>query len=95
MFDNIYYQDVKYKEYIGKSASGTDNYKPEVLIKALRTKGEIKITHDKDGDTTTCTIQYKTKEKLIPKSMINGREIMECVPVAGFGINCGYISYMK
>ena len=95
MFDNIYYQDVKYKEYQGKSASVTDIWARETTIKALRTKGNIHVTHGSDGDTTSCTIQYKTKEKLIPKSLINGREIMECVKVPAFGLDCGYISYVK
>lgn len=95
MFENIYYQDLKYKEYTGKTSSNTDSYAPETVIKGLRLKGQIKVVHSEDGDTTTCTIVYKTKEKLTPKSLINGREIMECVAVAGFGLDCGYLSYVK
>lgn len=95
MFDFIYYQDLKYKEYNGKSDSNTDSYKAEVTIKGIRTKGQIKVEHSADGDTTSCNIVYKTKERLVPKSLLNGREIVECVPVAGFGLDCGWLSYVK
>ena len=95
MFDNIYYQELNYKKYLGKTSSDTDTYAETVVIKGLRLKGQIKVVHSEDGDTTTCTIVYKTKERLIPKSLINGREIMECVAVAGFGLDCGYLSYVK
>jgi hypothetical protein len=95
VFDNIYYEDLKYREYTGKTSSNTDSYANTVIIKGLRLKGQIKVVHGEDGDTTTCTIVYKTKEPLVTKSFINGREIMECVPVAGFGLNCGYLSYVK
>lgn len=95
MFDFIYYQDLKYKEYNSKSDSNTDSYKAEVTIKGIRTKGQIKVEHYADGDTTSCNIVYKTKERLVPKSLLNGREIVECVPVAGFGLDCGWLSYVK
>lgn len=95
MFDNIYYQQLKYKRYLGKTDSNTDSYASEVIIKGLRLKGQLKVVHSADGDSTTCSIVYKTKEPLVPKSFLNGREIMECVPVAGLGLDCGYLSYVK
>lgn len=95
MFDNIYYQQLIYQEYLGKTASNTDSYGPETTIMGLRLKGQLKVVHSEDGDSTTCTIVYKTKEPLVPKSLINGREIMECVAVAGLGFDCGYLSYVK
>lgn len=95
MFENIYYEDLKYKRYTGKTSSNTDDYAETVIIKGLRLKGQIKVVHGEDGDTTTCSIVYKTKEPLVTKSFINGREIMECIPVAGLGLNCGYLSYVK
>lgn len=95
MFESIYYQELKYKEYNGKTSSNTDSYAPETIIKGLRLKGQLKVVHSEDGDTTSCTIVYKTKDPLVTKSLINGREIMECVPVPGLGLNCGYLSYVK
>jgi hypothetical protein len=95
MFESIYYQELKYKEYKGKTSSNTDSYAPETIIKGLRLKGQLKVVHSEDGDTTSCTIVYKTKDPLVTKSLINGREIMECVPVPGLGLNCGYLSYVK
>lgn len=95
MFETIYYQKLRYKEYKGKSSSNTDLYDDEILIDGLRIRGDIKITHSDDGDTTTCNIVYRTRDKLVAKSLLNGREIMECVPVAGLGLNCGYVNYVK
>ena len=70
-------------------------YYQDLKYKGIRTKGQIKVEHSADGDTTSCNIVYKTKERLVPKSLLNGREIVECVPVAGFGLDCGYINYVK
>lgn len=95
MFDNMYREKIKYKEYTGKTSSNTDSYAPERTIIGLRLKGKISVVHSDSGDTTTCSIVYKTKEKLVPGSFLNGREIMECVKVSGFGFDCGYLSYIK
>lgn len=94
MFEGIYYQKLIYQQYLGKTASNTDSYAEETIVMGLRIKGELKVVHSADGDTTTCTIVYRTKEPLVPKSLLNGREIMECVPVAGLGLDCGYVSYV-
>ena len=94
MFENIYYQQLVYQEYLGKTASNTDNYGPETTIMGLRKDGHFKVTHGADGDTTICTIVYKTKEPLVEKSLINGREIISCLPVPGLGLDCGYMSYV-
>lgn len=95
MFDNIYRDDLKYKEYTGLTNTNQPSYKPEQTIKGLRLKGKIKVVMNKDGDSTTCDIAYKTPNKLVPLSMINGRTIMESIKVPGLGHNCGYISYVK
>ena len=95
MFDNIYKDDLKYKEYLGVSNTNQPTYKPEQVIKGLRLKGKVKVVTSKDGDSTSCDIQYKTPNRLVPLSTINGRTIMECVRVAGLGHNCGYVSYVK
>ena len=95
MFDNIYTDNLKYKEYAGLNKSGQPSYKEEVTIKGLRLKGNLKVTTGEDGDSTTCTIQYKTPNRLIPFSTINGRTIMECVEIKRFGYDCGYVSYVK
>ena len=95
MFNNIYIDELKYKEYTGLTNSGQPSYKSEQIIKGLRLKGNIRVVTSKDGDSTSCSISYKTPNKLIPLSTINGRTIMECVKVPGLGHNCGYISYVK
>lgn len=95
MFENIYYQKLKYKEYNGKSSSGVDTYKPVTEIDGLRIKGKSHIKHTPDGDTTYCDITYRTPGRLIPKSTIDGHEVVESVAVAGFGVDCGYVNYVK
>ena len=95
MLDNIYRDELKYREYLGENDSQQETFAPVRTIKGLRLKGNIKVTTGKDGDSTTCSISYKTPERLIPRSEINGRVIMECVKVAGLGHDCGYVSYVK
>jgi hypothetical protein len=95
MFENIYRDELHYKEYNGLTNSGQPSYKSEQVIKGLRLKGNIKVVTSKDGDSTSCTIAYKTPEKLIPLSMLEGRTIMECVKVQGLGHDCGFVSYVK
>ena len=95
MFDN-YFDDLKYKEYAGMGKTGQANsFKDTRLVKGIRLKGQLKNTHGTDGDTTTCTIVYKTKEYIVPKSMLEGREVMECVKVPAFGRDHGYMIYVK
>ena len=95
MFNSIYRDEIKYKEYTGLNKSGQPSYKTEQIIKGLRLKGQIRVTTSDDGDSTTCNIQYKTPNKIVPLSQLNGRTVMECVKVAGLGRDCGYISYVK
>lgn len=95
MFENTYYEDLVYEEYNGLNDSNTESWKEPTNIKGLRLKGSIKVTHSSDGDSTTSSLVFKTKDRLIPKSRIDGREIIDCVPVPGLGINCGYMSYTK
>lgn len=95
MFNNIYRQKLTYKEYCGETDTNQSFYKDIVEIDGLRLKGQEKITHSTDGDTTTCTIQYKTPMYIVPKSLLNGREVMECIQVSGLGKDCGYLSYVK
>lgn len=95
MFDNIYYQTLQYKKYIGLNDAGHEIYEKEVDIKGLRLKGQIKIVESSDGDYSTSTVCYKTPMYIVPNSLINGRTVMECYEVAGMGLNCGFISYVK
>lgn len=95
LFDNIYTDELRYKEYKGLSNTQTETYAQERIIKGLRLKGKIKVVTSTDGDSTSCDIYYKTPDKLVPLSKLNGRTIMECVKVAGLGHNCGYVSYVK
>ena len=95
MFDN-YFNDLEYREYAGMSQTGQANsFKEPRYIKGIRLKGQLKNTHSSDGDTTTCTIVYKTKEYVVPHSKLENREVMECVKVAAFGRDHGYMVYVK
>lgn len=97
MFD-FFFKDIRYEEYIGKTSSNTNKYSEPRLIKGLRLKGYIKVTTDGNGESTSCSIAYKTKEKIKPFSKLNGREVTECIPVEALFISeedAGYISYVK
>lgn len=95
MFDN-YFNDLEYKEYAGMSQTGQANsFKEARYIKGIRLKGQLKFTHGNDGDTTTCTIVYKTKEYIVKGSKLEDREVVECVKVAAFGRDHGYMVYVK
>lgn len=90
-----YFKTLKYEEYDGVDDNNKDIYKPVINIKGLRMSGRLKIVHAESGDYTESSVIYKTKEKLIAGSLLEGREIMECVPVEGLGFKCGYLSYLK
>lgn len=90
-----YWGEVNYKEYNGLGTTGQPSFKESVKIKALLLSGKTTYTYNSDGDTTSCSFVYKTVNKLVKKSQINGREIMDCVKVEGLGRNCGYMSYVK
>lgn len=94
MFSN-FHKDLHYKEFIGLSESNVNLYADEITIKGLRIKGQIKVTHSEDGDAVTCTICYRTDKKLVPKSLIEGHEIMECVPINSLMLHTGYLNYVK
>ena len=95
MFDN-YFNDLEYREYAGMSQTGqAKSFKEPRFIKGLRLKGQLKNTHSSDGDTTTCTIVYKTKEYVVKGSKLEDREVMECVKVPAFGRDHGYLVYVK
>ena len=95
MLDNIYREDLKYRECIGLTNSGKPILAPEVIIKGLRLKGRIRVVTSQDGDSTSCDIAYKTPGPLVKNSTINGRTIMECKKVSALGYDCGYESYVK
>lgn len=95
MFNTIYNQEIEYREYIGLGKTGKASYKDTVKIKGLRLKGQLKFSTGSDGDTTSCSICYKTPTLIVKNSELNGRTVMECVKVSGFGKNCGYVSYVK
>lgn len=90
-----YFDSLKYKEFIELNKSGQPQYKPERIVKGLRLSGRLKIVHTESGDYTESSVIYKTVEKLKAQSLLEGREIMECVHVPGLGYNCGYMSYLK
>lgn len=94
MFDE-FHQNLTYKRFVGLTPSDTALYDSEVTVKGLRVKGQIKVVHSEDGDTTTCTICYRTQQQLVPKSLLEGREIMESVPINALGLDTGYLNYVK
>lgn len=97
MFDRFFKQ-LEYEEYKGLSDSGQPTWKTVTNIDGLRLKGQIKVVTSDDGDSTTCNIVYKTKQRIIPLSKINGRTVMECVPVNALWVTedkAGYLSYVK
>jgi hypothetical protein len=97
MFDRFFKQ-LEYEEYIGISVTGQPTYANKKLIDGLRLKGQVKVVTSEEGDSTSCNIVYKTKQKIIPLSKINGRTVMECVPVNALWVSedkAGYLSYVK
>lgn len=94
MFDR-YYTDLKLKRYIGLSESNTPMFDAQTTIKGLRIKGQVHVTHSKDGDSTTCNICYRVNEYIQPQSFINGREVTECVKAGALMMDTGYLVYVK
>lgn len=97
MFD-MFFKKLDYEEYNGVSNSQMPLYKEAIQIEGIRLKGQIKVITSDNGDSTTCNIVYKTKQKIIPLSKLNGRTVMECVPVNALWIsenNAGYLSYVR
>ena len=93
--DFILTQSLKYEERNYDSKTNSKILLPPVYIKGLRVKGNIKVSHSKDGDTTTCSIVYRTAIKIPEGSKLNGREVMESVPINSIIPNSGYLNYVK
>lgn len=95
MFDE-FYEDIKYEQYVAESKSNTPHLLSPVIIKGLRLKGgKISVSHSDSGDTTTCSIVYKTKNKIPVHSKLNGREVVECVKLHTFGVYEAYLNYVR
>jgi len=94
MFD-YYHKPLKYKEFDRLSDSNVPLYKQATEVMGLRTKGQTKVVHSEDGDSVTCTIVYRVTEPLVPKSILDGHEIMECVPINALMLQTGYLVYVK
>ncbi|MBQ4030687.1 MAG: hypothetical protein II625_02920 [Bacilli bacterium] len=98
MFDNFYKSNIEYEEFNGIGSNNQPTFKTKVNIKGIRVKGQIKVVHTDDGDETTCTICYRTRQRIIPQSKLNGREVMMCIPVNALWVSeeqVGYTSYVK
>lgn len=96
MFDTFYKNNIEYEEFDGLGSNQQPTFKSKVNIRGIRLKGQIKVVHTDDGDETTCTICYRTTQKIVPQSKLNGRIVMECTPVNALWIdNAGFISYVK
>ena len=94
MFD-ILKEDLRYEEASYNTKTDTKILLAPVVIKGLRVKGSIKVTHSEGGDSTTCSIVYRTAEQLVVGSKLNGREIMESVKINSFLHDAGYLNYVK
>lgn len=93
---SAFYNDLEYKEFDGLTDTNTGVvYKNPVKIKGLRIKGQTKVIHTEDGDQVTCTIVYRTDDKLVPMSLLEGHEIMESVPINALMLDTGYLNYVK
>ena len=95
MLFDMFFKPLKYEEYKLNSKTNSVSYLSPRDVMGIRLKGQLKVTTGTDGDTTTCTIVYKTTEKLKTLSKLEGRTIMECVPVNAFSLDTGYLSYVK
>jgi hypothetical protein len=94
MFD-YFHKPLRYKEFDGLTDSDQPIFKPETTVLGLRVKGQTKVIHGEDGDAVTCTIVYRTAEPLVPKSFIEGHEIMESVPINAMMLSTGFLNYVK
>lgn len=92
---NILRDELKYEEASRNTETDTKILLAPVMIKGLRVKGSVKVTHSESGDSTTCSIVYRTKDKLVIGSKLNGREIMESVKINSFLPDAGYLNYVK
>lgn len=89
-------ETIVYEEFDGVGDNQGNIYKAPVNIKGLEVKGDTKITHSADGDTTTSSLKYRTNQYIIPGSKLNGREVESCNEVnALFLKNPGYMCYIK
>jgi hypothetical protein len=95
MFNSMLREDLNYEQASMNTDTNTKLYLAPKIIKGLRVKGSIKVVHSESGDSTTCTIVYRTKDKLVVGSKLNGREIMESVKINSFVSDAGYLNYVK
>lgn len=95
MFNSMLRDDLKYEQASMNTETNTKLFLSPVMIKGLRVKGSIKVVHSESGDSTTCSIVYRTKDKLVVGSKLNGREIMESVKINSFVSDAGYLNYVK
>ena len=87
------FRDLEYRECTGSTDENTPIVSEDaVMIKGMRLKGQLKYTHSEDGDSTTTSIVYKTLTEVKPFSLLEGREVMECVPLS---MSNGYKVYVK
>lgn len=86
------FRDLEYQEVDYYNEKNIAIHKEPVTIKGTRLKGQIKVINSKDGDNTSCSIVYKTEKEVIAGSLIEGREVMECVPLS---MSNGYKVYVK
>lgn len=95
LYDNLYKETIKYKEFQGKSESGTNKFGDVQEIPCLRLKGYRKVTVGSDGDSVSTSIQYRTPFKLVKGSKLGEYEVMESVAVDSPLPNAGFINYLK
>lgn len=94
MFSN-YWTEYSLMEYNGQNDDGSDNYSELTQIKALRTAGKDKITHGSNGETVTTSRAYKVERYIQPHSKFDGQEVESCEKIEAFGLNTGYMIYLK
>lgn len=92
---NIYKDKVRYERVRMENDSNTHTLDQPVIIDALRLKGNYSVTTSESGDSVTCSVVIRTKEKIPKYSRLDGHEVVDSVRVDSILKNAGYINYLK
>lgn len=95
IFDR-FYKDLEYIECDGIGQTGQANsFKEPRLVKGTIIGGKLVNETTKDGDTTICSLVYKTTEYIVKGSKLDGREVIGCKEIPAFNIYTEYKVYVK
>lgn len=80
---------------VNTSDTGVKKLAKPVEIRGLRCKGYNKVTTSKDGETVTSSVIFRTPDKIVVGSKLDGHTVMDCVAIDSFADAAGYLSYCK